>query len=257
MDHHADHHTTNTNKTIKSVVLVFAMDAEAQPLVQKLGLLRDDPPKLMQPSPAVTYSGKVGDLEVHVVWNGKCAKNGVDLVGTVAASLATYLALQAFAPDLVISAGTAGGFKARDAAIGDVFVSSAKINHDRRIPIPGFDAYGLDYTPSTPTPNLQKALGLKVGLVTSGNSLDYTEKCLSIMTAHNAAVKEMEAAAIAWVASMFGTPMFCVKAVTDIVDGDRPTQEEFLENLTAAAMALQQKLPLVLDFVAGKQVSEL
>lgn len=32
---------------------------------------------------------------------------------TVPASLATYLACQAFNPDLIISAGTAGGFKAR------------------------------------------------------------------------------------------------------------------------------------------------
>lgn len=47
---------------------------------------------------------------------------------------------------------------------------------------------------------------------------------MAIMTRHNAAVKEMEAAAIAWVAGLFRKPMFCVKAVTDIVDGGRPTQ---------------------------------
>lgn len=37
-------------------------------------------------------------------------------------------------------------------------------------------------------------------------------------------LQEMEAAAVAWAAGLFNTPMFCVKAVTDIVDGDRPTQ---------------------------------
>jgi hypothetical protein len=52
-------------------------------------------------------------VQVHVVWNGKCATTGVDNVGTVPASLSTYLALQAFQPDLVISAGTAGGFKSQ------------------------------------------------------------------------------------------------------------------------------------------------
>jgi hypothetical protein len=36
------------------------------------------------------------------------------------------------------------------------------------------------------------------------------------------ALQEMEAAAVAWSADMFGTPMFCIKSVTDIVDGDRP-----------------------------------
>lgn len=34
------------------------------------------------------------------------------------------------------SAGTAGGFRSRGAAIADVFVSTGMVNHDRRIPIP-------------------------------------------------------------------------------------------------------------------------
>lgn len=37
-------------------------------------------------------------------------------------------------------------------------------------------------------------------------------------------LQEMEAAAVAWSADMFGTPVFCIKSVTDIVDGDRPAQ---------------------------------
>ncbi len=60
----------------------------------------------------------------------------MDNVGTVPAALTAYLALQAFDPDLVISTGTAGGFGAQGAAIGDVFLSTATVNHDRRIPIP-------------------------------------------------------------------------------------------------------------------------
>ncbi len=43
---------------------------------------------------------------------------------------------QALRPDLVISVGTAGGFAARGAAIGDVFVATGFANHDRRIPLP-------------------------------------------------------------------------------------------------------------------------
>ncbi len=132
---------------------------------------RAPPPhcRVQQPAPCSTYSGTVGELAVHVVWNGRDAAHGVDNVGTVPAALSTYLALQAFKPDLIISAGTAGGFKAKvragapalcveappldgrctrrimvraaaavqGAAIGDIFVSEAVINHDRRIPIPG------------------------------------------------------------------------------------------------------------------------
>ena len=39
---------------------------------------------------------------------------------------------QAIKPDLVINAGTAGGFQKHDTAIGDVFISSRVKNHDRR-----------------------------------------------------------------------------------------------------------------------------
>lgn len=80
---------------------------------------------------------------------------------------------------------------------------------------------------------------------------------MEIMTKHKAAVKEMEAGSIAWVAQLFHKPIFCIKAVTDIVDGDRPTQDEFLENLHTAAAALQQVLPKVLCFVSGKTLAEL
>ena len=44
-------------------------------------------------------------------------------------------------------------------------------------------------------------------------------------------------------AALHGTPLLALKAVTDIVDGDRPAQEEFLENLVTAARALQACAP--------------
>lgn len=62
--------------------------------------------------------------------------HAVDQVGTVPAALTSYLAIQSFHPDLAISMGTAGGFSARGAGIGDVFVGASVINHDRRIKIP-------------------------------------------------------------------------------------------------------------------------
>ena len=48
-----------------------------------------------------------------------------------------------------------------------------------------------------------------------------------------------------------------MKAITDIVDGDKPTQDEFLENLGAAAKALQGAVPKVIEFVAGKELDAL
>jgi nucleoside phosphorylase len=62
--------------------------------------------------------------------------HGVDNVGTVPAALTAYLAIQTLKPDLVISLGTAGGFKAKGGEIGDVYISTGFANHDRHIPIP-------------------------------------------------------------------------------------------------------------------------
>lgn len=48
-------------------------------------------------------------LMVIVIWVWLCL--GVDSVCTVPASLVTYASIQALQPDLIINAGTAGGFK--------------------------------------------------------------------------------------------------------------------------------------------------
>ncbi len=77
------------------------------------------------------------------------------------------------------------------------------------------------------------------------------------MLEHDASVKDMEAASLAWVMDLNKTPFIALKVVTDIVDGDRPTQDEFLEHLSAASKSLQEKLPKILEFVMGKQLSQL
>ena len=78
-----------------------------------------------------------------------------------------------------------------------------------------------------------------------------------MMLENDASVKDMEAAAIAYVCELAGVPFFALKVVTDIVDGDRTTQEEFFENLAAASASLQDKIPKVIEFVEGRKISEL
>ena len=67
-----------------------------------------------------------------------------------------------------------------------------------------------------------------------------------------ATCKDMEGAAIAYVAHQMQVPMLALKSVTDIVDGEHPTPEEFMKNLGTAAKSLQEALPKVLDFVSVK-----
>ena len=77
------------------------------------------------------------------------------------------------------------------------------------------------------------------------------------MLQNDASVKDMEAAAIASICYSGNVPFFALKVVTDIVDGDRPTHEEFLENLTKASLSLRDKLPKVIEFVMGKRLADL
>lgn len=113
-----------------------AMEAEAAPMIEHMGLTKEIPSRVSGPAPLAIYSGSFQGVQVVVACNGKDRKTGVDNVGTTGATLCTYLAVEAYKPDLVISAGTSGGFKARGGAIGTVYIGTGAINHDRRIPIP-------------------------------------------------------------------------------------------------------------------------
>ncbi|KAI5647899.1 hypothetical protein M9H77_33904 [Catharanthus roseus] len=207
--------------------------------------------------PWVRYHGNYKDLNISIVCPGKDAALGVDCVGTVSASILTFASIQALTPDLIINAGTAGGFKAKGACIGDVFIASDLAFHDRRIPIPVFDLYGVGNRRACPTPNILNKLNLKVGKLSTGDSLDMSPHDESAIIANDATVKDMEGAAIAYVADLLKVPAIFIKAVTDIVDGDKPTAEEFLQNLAAVAAALDVAVTDVVDYINGKSLSEL
>jgi 5'-methylthioadenosine nucleosidase len=245
--------------TTKSVLIVVAMEAEAAPFVEHLKLEQNDdffPPQV----PFLAFSGTHEGCSLTVVTNGKDELHGtgVDNCGTVPASLVTFLSLQKDSTfDLVVNAGTCGGFERMGARIGSVFLTTAVANHDRRIPIPPFIPYGIGKLDSIPAPKLAALHSFQTGICTTGNSLDKTKEDDEMMLSNDASVKDMEAAAVAWSCGLFGKPYLGLKVVTDIVDGDRPTHEEFMENLQRAADSLQAALPKVIEHVCGRVKSDL
>lgn len=92
------------------LLLWLGITAPTLPVISAGGRLHA---RIASPAPCVTYSGSYKGLSVTVVWAGHDTQHDVDLIGTGPATLATYLACQALNPDLVISTGTAGGFRAR------------------------------------------------------------------------------------------------------------------------------------------------
>lgn len=67
----------------------------------------------------------------------------------------------------------------------------------------------------------------------------------------------LQGAAVAYVADLLKVPAIFVKAVTDIIDGDKPTAEEFLQNLASVTTALDLAVEQVINFINGKTVSQL
>jgi len=125
---------------ISKIVIVIAMEAEADPLISHLGLKGVTLPPA---APCMFHSGIYKGVQVTVATNGKSTAHKVDNVGTCAATITTLLSVQLFKPDVIINAGTAGGFKSKGGNIGDVYLCSNSKFHDRRIPIPGFTEYGI------------------------------------------------------------------------------------------------------------------
>lgn len=242
---------------ISSILIIIAMQTEALPVVNKFQLTENPHSLFPKGVPWVHYHGTYKDIKLNLVWPGKDLNLGVDSVGTISSSVVTYASIQALQPDLIINAGTAGGFKAKGAAIGDVFLASHVAFHDRRIPIPVFDLYGVGLRQAFSTPNLLKALNLKPGKLSTGDSLDMSLQDEASITANNAAVKDMEGAAVAYVADLLKVPVIFLKAVTDIVDGEKPTAEEFLQNLASVTAGLEQAVTQVIDFISGKCLPDL
>lgn len=233
----------------RNISLIVAMRSEASPLIESLGLKRDDN-AFPKETPFESWCGKVDGKQISLTVGGRDRTYEIDTVGTQAATLMTWLTLAHFRPDLVINAGTAGGLADAGCEIGDVFLSKEVFcYHDRRIPLPRFREYGIGAYPSLDTTELAASLGFKRGRISTGDSLDMTETDLARIRENGAVVKEMEAAAVAWVCHLRQTPMFAVKVITDLIDRGADTEEQFLANLRLAVGNLKDAVISIMQTI--------
>lgn len=234
-----------------TLAIIFAMEAEALPFIKKLNFspVQDNtlaPVKVFQSD---FFEGATCYLFV----NGQCRKHGVDRVGTQSSAITAWEVIKSYAPNLIINAGTAGGFKSQGAEIADVYLSDDFIYyHDRRIPLPQFDQYGEGAFPSISTRELAADLNLKQGVISSGNSLDMTDEDLKRIQSKFATIKEMEAAAIAEVAHEKAVPFLAVKSITDLIDSAASTPDEFLKNFEEANQTLSTQLEAIIHTLLAK-----
>ena len=72
--------------------IIKAMQAEARPLIERLGL-RETPPPWDRCLPPKLWTGTHAGVEIDLVWMGQDDRHSVDLIGTAAATLAATLLL--------------------------------------------------------------------------------------------------------------------------------------------------------------------
>lgn len=243
---------------IRRVAFLFAMSAEGLGFAKGIGL---EPRGRLHPSlPGDWWSGpaEAGRLDVAVAFAGLDPEHGVDRIGTVPASLAALEVCRAFPPDLLVNAGTCGGFVARGGRVGSTYVGSGGILfHDRRVPMPGWDAFGVGRIPANPTDELLAVLDASRGVVSTGDSFTPSAEEIEFFEREGVHAKEMEAAAVARLARDLEVPFLAVKSVTDLVDAPEAEQEAFARNLERVSDGLQKRLGRLLAWLAeGRRVSE-
>ncbi|RMH48806.1 MAG: hypothetical protein D6694_00125 [Gammaproteobacteria bacterium] len=233
----------------RRIGIVMAMQAEAEPILQALDL---------QPVPLADrhlnfrrFHGQFKGLEIVLQSSGVDPVVGVDQIGTDAATLSTYSLLHETHCDLLLNPGTAGGFAAKGAHIGTVYLSRGQfVFHDRHVPIDGFEAFAQGRIPAANTDALAERTGLPQGVISTGGSLKRSDSDLHMIKHFDAVAKEMEAAAIAWVARFYRTPVVAIKSITNLLDQPAPSETQFLANLEAASHALSQATFAVLNALA-------
>src|SRR5262245_28664327 len=142
---------------IEKILILVAMQAEADPIIRTLHL-QPSQQSIDAQLPFKAYEHCHPNQQIFLLVSGADPRYEVDNIGTQAATLMTYVGIERFQPDLVISAGTAGGFAARGAEIGTVYLSDDEfLFHDRIVPLAGFDAQGAGHYPAANVRTLAKS----------------------------------------------------------------------------------------------------
>lgn len=249
------------DKRINWLILI-AMQTEAQPIIDALGLEEFTENFARFPFRAFASLPFKHSYKITLLTSRIDPVFKVDRVATqnaaVMASLGIYgLGMHHFGrPDVVLNAGTAGGFKKAESKIGDVYLIQDFVYHDRRIPILGFEQFGVG---GYRLESIRDISPLPTAIGSTGNSLDITEselKTLSGLAETEPVVKDMEAAAITEVCAGADIPLLSLKSITDLVDGNRPTSEEFLANFQLASIRLREEVVKLLDNLTQESIKK-
>lgn len=243
---------------VRKILLLVAMNKEAQPIIQKMQMKEIDS-GLDEHLPAQAYETVTEKGKIVLVVSGKCPAHGVDRIGTQGLNLVAWEAIKTFSPDILINAGTGGGFKRNGSQPGDVYISSESIKYHDRLFFPDmfFLKYGIGSYKCLEVPYLAKRLGLKQGVISSGGSMLASAQEEAQMEQNMASVKEMEAAGIAEVAQLKNVPFVALKIITDLVDTNECAQNQFTNNFDKLISHLAEKVHDLCSILIGEKISNI
>ena len=198
----------------RSMILFVAMEGEAAPIAKQLAL--GNASAMIHGQPMMVREGVVAGAQLRLITPGRDQHTHTDRVGLVYAATTLAAALTIARADLVVNAGTAGGFESGGVAIGDLVIARL--------------------SPSDSSLRaMAQELSAHIGAVSSGSSLDSTSDERELFTREHIRAKDMELAALAMVARDWGVALAALKGITDLVDRSEPIHTSFLRNLARAS----------------------
>ncbi|MGL4205346.1 MAG: 5'-methylthioadenosine/S-adenosylhomocysteine nucleosidase [Aeromonadaceae bacterium] len=190
------------------------------------------------------YSGTLAGQAVVLTRSG---------IGKVAASIATTLLLERFAPDCVINTGSAGGFDP-ELHIGDVVISNEVRHHDVDVTAFGYEIGQVPRMPAAfiadsklktlaqaAVAELHEGIQCKEGLICTGDQFMCDPARIAKARADfpTMAAVEMEGAAIAQVCHQFGVPFVITRSLSDIAGKESPESfDAYLETASRHSSAM-------------------
>jgi nucleoside phosphorylase len=130
--------------------------------------------------------------------------------------------------------------------------------HDRHIKLGNYEEYGNGGHSCLSLRRLPKILSAKTGVFSTGNSLNYKSSDMRRIIDSDALVKDMEAAAFAEIAEQFNVPFIGIKSISDLVDGNKSTPDQFQDNFGLATRNLHDALTQFVRLLAsGSRLEDL
>lgn len=163
-------------------------------------------------------------------------------IGKVSAALSTAVLLEKYKPDVIINAGSAGGFS-KNLKVGDIVISTDVVHHDVDVTAFGYKIGQVPQMPETFVADEKlielaisgasklTGVGFEKGLIGTGDIFIHGPEAREAILERfpNIMAGEMEAAAIAQVAHQFGVPFVVVRSLSDIAgDNSGISFEQYL-----------------------------